>query len=74
MDKLTKPGGPMGFAVPKIDMLYMLGAIDRKTRNGMHGIAELRNFFAHNIDASFESSNRKFTESCVDDARVARRI
>jgi hypothetical protein len=63
LDKLTKPGGPMGFAVPKIDMLYMLGAFDRATRNGMHGLAEVRNFFAHHIDATFDSSCKKMADA-----------
>jgi hypothetical protein len=63
LNKLTKPGGPMGFAVPKIDMLYMLQAIDRTTRNGLQGLAEVRNYFAHNIDATFDSQNQKMVEA-----------
>jgi hypothetical protein len=63
LDKLTKPGGPMGFAAPKIDMLYMLGAIDRRAKNGMHGIAEIRNYFAHHIDMTFESKSKKMLDS-----------
>jgi hypothetical protein len=56
----------MGFAIPKIDMLYMLGAFDRTTRNGMHGLAEVRNYFAHNIDATFDSTEKKMTDAMAN--------
>jgi len=57
-DKLFKVAGPLGNTVPKIDLLYMLHGIDGDTRKGMYGIAEARNFFAHNLDASFESEKK----------------
>ncbi|HET9715749.1 MAG TPA: hypothetical protein VFP60_06135 [Pseudolabrys sp.] len=61
-DKLFKVNGPLGNTVPKIDLLYMLYGIDDATRKGLYGIAEVRNFFAHNLDASFDSTKPKFVD------------
>lgn len=58
-DKLFKPGGPMGNMVPKIDLLYMLSDFDKQVRNSLYGLADVRNFFAHNLNASFDSKAQK---------------
>ena len=53
--KLTKVGGALGNAGPKIDLLYLLHGMDEPARNTMYGLSEIRNFFAHHLDASFDS-------------------
>jgi hypothetical protein len=55
---LDRPLGNMG---PKIDLLHLLGAFDETARVAMKGIAGVRNFFAHHLDASFDSLDREFT-------------
>ena len=62
-NKLLKVNGPLGNSVPKIDILYMLNAFEKPTRNTLYGIAEVRNFFAHNLDASFDSKKEKMVEA-----------
>ncbi len=54
---------PLGNLGPKIDVLYLLGAFDNKTRAALKGIAGVRNFFAHHLDASFDSVDEKFTKA-----------
>lgn len=59
-DKLLKAGGPLGNTEPKIDLLFLMGAIDRPTRNALYGLTHIRNFFAHNLEASFDSNDAKY--------------
>jgi hypothetical protein len=54
--------GPLGNVGPKIDLAYLLYAIEKETREAAHGIAGVRNFFAHNLGASFSSQDEKFLE------------
>jgi hypothetical protein len=54
---------PLGNMGPKIDLLRLLGAFDERTRKAMKGIARVRNFFAHHLDASFRSQNKEFTKA-----------
>jgi hypothetical protein len=54
---------PLGNMGPKIDLLRLLGAIDDKTRGALKGIAGVRNFFAHNLSASFDSLDDDFDKS-----------
>lgn len=49
----------MGNLGPKIDLAYQLYAIDKPTRNASYGISEIRNLFAHNLSASFDSTDKK---------------
>jgi hypothetical protein len=60
LENLIGIGGALGNLGPKIDLLRLLGVIDEKNGNALKGIAEVRNFFAHNMDASFDSLDRKF--------------
>ena len=53
---------PLGNLGPKIDVLYLLGAFDNKTRGALKGITRVRNFFAHHLDASFDSLDDEFTK------------
>jgi hypothetical protein len=62
-DKLLKVNGPLGNAGPKIDLLYMLRAFEKQTRNALYGISEVRNFFAHNLNASFDSKEKKMIDA-----------
>jgi hypothetical protein len=53
---------PLGNMGPKIDLLRLQGAFDESTHKAMKGIARVRNFFAHHLDASFSSQNKDFTK------------
>lgn len=55
-NKLLRESGALGNTGPKIDLLYMLGAFDAPVRNALYGLSELRNFFAHNFDVTFNSN------------------
>lgn len=61
--KLLKVNGPLGNAVPKIDFLYMLCAFDKPVRNALYGLANVRNFYAHNLDASLDSQEKEMTDA-----------
>lgn len=52
---LFRAGGPLGNTVPKIDLGYLLYAFEKAERNVMYGIAEIRNHFAHHLNAHFDS-------------------
>jgi hypothetical protein len=60
---LFKPEGSLGNIAPKIDILYLLGGVDKPTRSALKGIARGRNFFAHNIDASFDAHHEEFKDA-----------
>lgn len=53
---LFKTDALIGNVGPKIDLLYLLYAIDERTFKALKGIAGVRNFFAHNLTASFNST------------------
>lgn len=57
--KLLKVSGALGNTVPKIDMLYQLYAFEKPVRNAMYGLAEARNFLAHNLESSLKSKDPK---------------
>jgi hypothetical protein len=59
---LVGPDKPLGNLGPRIDVLFLLGGIDAQTRNALQGIARVRNFFAHNLDASFDSLSEDFVK------------
>jgi hypothetical protein len=60
-DFLFDVGGPIGNLRPKICLAYQLYAIEKPTRKACEGIAEIRNFFAHNLVASFDSTDKAMT-------------
>jgi DNA-binding MltR family transcriptional regulator len=62
VDSLLEVDGPLGNMGPKIDFLCLLGAFDDKARLAMKGIAGVRNFFAHHLDASLDSVDKKFNK------------
>lgn len=62
-DKLFRIGGPLGNVGPKVDLAYQLYMLDKNARNTMHGISEVRNFFAHNLRMSFHSASDKLSKS-----------
>lgn len=62
-DKLLRVGRPLGNTEPKIDLLYLLGAVERPTRNALYGLTQIRNFFAHDLEASFESKEKTFLDA-----------
>jgi DNA-binding MltR family transcriptional regulator len=57
---LLGPDGPLGAFKPKIDVLYLLGGLDQPTWSTLKALATIRNFFAHDLTASFDSSDAKF--------------
>ncbi len=61
--KLLKVNAPLGNTVPKIDLLYMLHAFDKPVRNALYGISNARNFFAHNLDVSFNSQKEEMVDA-----------
>jgi hypothetical protein len=67
VDNLLGVDRPLGNTGPKIDLLRLLDCFDDKTHSAMKGIASVRNFFAHQLDASFDSLDEKF-------ARAMRRL
>ena len=52
---LVDPERSLGNIAPQIDLLYLLGAFDDRTRKALKGLARVRNYFAHRTDASFDS-------------------
>jgi len=63
VDSLLEVDRPLGNMGPKIDLLRLLGAFDETARVAMKGIAGVRNFFAHHLDASLDSLDREFTKA-----------
>jgi hypothetical protein len=63
VDSLLRFDRPLGNMGPKIDLLRLLGAFDARTHKAMKGIARVRNFFAHRLDASFSSQDKDFTKA-----------
>jgi hypothetical protein len=63
VDNLLGVERPLGALGPKIDLLRLLGAFDENTRLALKGIAGVRNFFAHHLDASFDSLNGEFSKA-----------
>ena len=57
-NKLFKVGGALGNMVPKIDMLFMLQAIEKPVRDTLYGLADIRNLFAHNLNADLKSGGK----------------
>jgi hypothetical protein len=62
INSLLSVNRPLGNMGPKIDLLRLLDAFDERTHEAMKGIARVRNFFAHHLDASFNSQNKDFTK------------
>lgn len=60
---LLEADRPLGNVAPQIDLLYLLGAFDDRTRRALKGLAHVRNFFAHRTDASFDSLDKDFTDA-----------
>jgi hypothetical protein len=56
-EKLFRPGGALGNLQPKIDLAYQLYMLDKLVRNTLHGIAEIRNLFAHHLTMRFSSDD-----------------
>lgn len=62
INKLLKPTAPLGNAVPKADLLYLLSAYGKGTHRAISGIAKIRNTFAHNLSADFDSNIQEMRE------------
>jgi hypothetical protein len=46
-----RPSGPFGSFAVKIDLAYMLGLITAEARSDLINIKEIRNYFAHDLNA-----------------------
>jgi hypothetical protein len=60
VDNLLSVDRALGNMGPQIDVLRLLDAYDENTRKALKGLAGVRNFFAHHVDASFDSLNPEF--------------
>src|SRR5215469_13400000 len=60
---LVDPDRSLGNIVPQIDLLYLLGAFDDRTRKALKGLARVRNYFAHRTDASFDSLDKESADA-----------
>jgi len=58
--------GALGTAGSKVDMLYLLRAIDKPHQQAMQSLLKVRNFFAHHVTTSFNSTNGKFVAAMKD--------
>ncbi len=61
--KLFHVGGPLGFFQPKIDLGYQLYVFEKLARNAMYGIADIRNLFAHQLDMTFISGEKRMVDA-----------
>ena len=61
--KLFRATGPLGNLGPKIDLSYQLFAFSNEARNTLYGISEIRNFFAHHLDASFDAKDKPLVDA-----------
>ncbi len=57
-NKLFKPTGPLGSLGPKIDLAFQLYVFEKHVRESFYGLSEVRNYFAHRLDASFSSHDK----------------
>lgn len=57
-EKLFGPRGPLGNLGPKIDLAFQLYVFPKHVRNSLYGLSEVRNFFAHHLNASFDSEDK----------------
>ena len=53
---------PLASTTAQIDALYMLWGIEGDVRKTMLSVYRIRNFFAHNLGASFDSQDSKLTK------------
>ncbi len=62
-NKLFKPNGPLGNLGPKIDLAFQLYVFEKHVRESLYGLAEVRNYFAHHLNASFGSPDKPLSDS-----------
>lgn len=62
-EKLFRMGGSLGSFLPKVDLGYQLYVFEKPIRNAMYGIVEIRNLFAHQLDMTFNSADKKMVEA-----------
>src|SRR4030081_1688311 len=60
---LLEPDNPLGNIAPQVDLLHLLYAFEANVRDALKGLARVRNFFAHNLAASFDSEDKDFVKS-----------
>jgi len=55
-------GGFLNSASAKIDLAYLMHAIDKQAMTTLKAVAKIRNVFAHNICATFTMESKELTE------------
>lgn len=50
------PDGPLGSFGSRVNLAYLLQAIDKPTRDSLSAMAKIRNAFAHRLDITFRSN------------------
>ena len=63
--KLLRVSGPLGNTKPKIDLLYMLGGCEKPVRDTLHGLSQIRNYFAHNLEPKFDSQTKDVLDAML---------
>jgi hypothetical protein len=62
-DLLFRVGGPLGSLVPKIELAYRLYMFEKPTRDTMYGINNIRNLFAHDLEMTFHSTDKRMVNA-----------
>jgi hypothetical protein len=63
IERILGTNGPLGNMGAQIDVLYLLYGIDQDTRIALKAITTIRNLFAHEVAASFNSEDKKFVKA-----------
>jgi len=63
IERMFKPTGPLGPFANKIDLGYLLYMYDKPTRDVMSGVCKIRNFFAHQLVASFDAKDKNYQKA-----------
>lgn len=62
-DRLFEPTKPLSSTSAQIDALYMLWGLEPHVRKSMLELYRVRNFFAHNLAATFESKEKRLIKA-----------
>lgn len=62
--RLFKGAGPLGGFAARIELAFLMGIYDKKTRNSLRAIADVRNIFAHKTQ-TITFNSKAVKEACV---------
>ena len=57
--KIFAPSGTLGDTARKVDIAYMLNILEKDVHKTLSGIVELRNLFAHQLNMTLDSKDKK---------------